>query len=82
MLEIQILEDISSNLQPNGPCACLLKSTALQDITTTPAPIAVSAVLWQRTKGSLVRTTAWPVRETPQQILMAQLISCSAKVRS
>lgn len=58
-----------------------LQSSALQDITTTPAPTAASAVPLAPTRESLARTTAWPVRETQPRTSMAPPTSCSAKVR-
>lgn len=62
-------------------CPWLLQSSALQDITTTPAHTAASAVQWARIKGSLGRTTACPAPETPPRTSMARQTSCSAKVR-
>lgn len=61
-------------------CAWLLQSSALQDITTTPALTAVSAVPPAHTKESLDRTTALPAPETQPLTLMVPLVSCNAKV--
>lgn len=61
-------------------CGWLLQSSALQDITTTPAHIAASAVQRGRTSGSLDRTTVLPAPETPPPTSTAPLTSCSAKV--
>lgn len=62
-------------------CLASLQSSALQDITTTPAPTAASAAPLAPTRGSLARTTAWPVRATQPRTLTAPPTSCSAKVR-
>lgn len=62
-------------------CVASLQSSALQDTTTTPAPTAASAVQLAPTRGSLARTTAWPVRETQPRTSTAPPTSCSAKVR-
>lgn len=57
-----------------------LQSSALQDITTTPAHTAASAVQPARTKESLDRITACPAPETQPLTLMAPLTSCNVKV--
>lgn len=60
----------------------LLQSSALRDITTTPAPTAASAAPREPTRWSLVRTTVSPALETPPRTLTAPPTSCSAKVRT
>lgn len=62
-------------------CVWPLQCSALQDITTTPAHTAASAVPLAPIRGSLARTTASPVQETQPQISTAPPTSCSAKVR-
>lgn len=59
---------------------CLLQSSALLDITTTPAHTAASAVRQARIRESLGRTTASPALETQPLTLMAPQTSCSARV--
>lgn len=62
-------------------CVWHLQCSALQDITTTPAHTAASAVPLAPIRGSLARTTASPVQETQPQTSTAPPTSCSAKVR-
>lgn len=71
--------DIGRIISANRPLS--LQSSALQDITTTPAHTAAFAVPWELFKGSLARTTVSLAPETPPPTSMVPLTSCSAKVR-
>lgn len=61
---------------PSVPPQC----TVLLDITTTPAPTAVSAAQQEPTSLSLDRTTASPAQGTPPLTLMVPPMCPTAKV--
>ena len=61
---------------PSVPSQC----TVLLDITTTPAPTAVSAAQQEPTSLSLDRTTASPAQGTPPLTLMVPPMCLTAKV--
>lgn len=71
------VSNVEEALRPNMIVLCRsrtvrLKSSALQVITTTLAPIAVSVVLLEPIKWSLAKTIALPALEALPLILMDQ----------